>query len=121
MQMLFTSEDKLLASALQPKFSFEDMKEGIQFAHERGKSLCYTQYHPHNADLEELSSYLKQLKTLNIDALILSDPGTLMYVREHMPNVDIHLSTQANTTNYMSALFWYKQGIKRIILAESFQ
>ncbi len=104
--------------AAAKNFSFEDMKEGIQFAHERGKKVYVTlNIIPHNADLEELSSYLKQLKTLNIDALILSDPGTLMYVREHMPNVDTHLSTQANTTNYMSALFWYKQGVKRIILA----
>jgi len=104
--------------AAAKNFSFEDMKRGIQFAHEHGKKVYVTlNIIPHNADIEELPSYLEQLKTLNIDAVILSDPGTLMYVQEHMPDVDIHLSTQANTTNYLSALFWYKQGVKRIILA----
>ncbi|QEK12116.1 U32 family peptidase [Crassaminicella thermophila] len=99
-------------------FSFEDMKKGIDFAHEKGKKVYVTlNIIPHNEDLEELPTYLEQLRKLNVDAIILSDPGTLMYVKELMPDIEIHLSTQANTTNFMSAKFWYKQGVKRIVLA----
>ena len=99
-------------------FSFEDMEKGIQFAHERGKKVYITlNIIPHNEDLQELPAYLQKLSTMNIDALILSDPGTLMYVQEHAPDIEVHLSTQANNTNFMSAVFWHKQGIKRVILA----
>jgi len=99
-------------------FTIEDMKTGIAFAHDLGKKVYVTlNIIPHNNDLVELPNYLEELKDLGIDALILSDPGTLSCVKEHLPEMEIHLSTQANTTNYMSAGFWYKQGIKRIILA----
>ncbi|MCT4565369.1 MAG: U32 family peptidase [Maledivibacter sp.] len=99
-------------------FSFEDMEEGIRYAHERGKRVYVTlNIIPHNEDLKELPGYLEKLSELKVDAVILSDPGTLMYVKEYAPNLEIHLSTQANNTNYMSANFWYKQGIKRIVLA----
>jgi len=99
-------------------FSFEDMEKGVKFAHDRGKRVYVTlNIIPHNDDLQELYDYLKKLKDLDIDAVILSDPGTLMYVKEYAPDLEVHLSTQANNTNYMSANFWYKQGIKRIILA----
>jgi putative protease len=99
-------------------FSVEDMKTGIKFAHERGKKVYITlNIIPHNDDLEELPEYLKCLQELNVDAVILSDPGTFMYVKECAPDMEVHLSTQANNTNYMSAKFWYKQGIKRVILA----
>lgn len=99
-------------------FSFEDMKKGVEFAHERGKKVYVTlNIIPHNEDIKELPEYLEQLSKLDIDAIILSDPGTFMYVKEHMPDMEVHLSTQANNTNYMSANFWYKQGIKRVILA----
>ncbi|MBB6214788.1 putative protease [Anaerosolibacter carboniphilus] len=105
-------------------FSFEDMEEGIKFAHERGKKVYVTlNIIPHNEDLQELPGYLQQLSSLGIDALILSDPGTLMYVKQYAPDLEVHLSTQANNTNFMSARFWYEQGIRRIILARelSFQ
>ena len=99
-------------------FSFEDMEKGIQFAHERGKKVYVTlNIIPHNEDLQELPGYLQKLSAMQIDAVILSDPGTLMYVREYAPELEVHLSTQANNTNYMSARFWHKQGIKRVILA----
>ncbi|QZY57000.1 peptidase U32 family protein [Crassaminicella profunda] len=99
-------------------FSFEDMKKGIEFAHKRGKKVYVTlNIIPHNEDLKELPGYLKELKELNIDAVILSDPGTFMYVKEFAPDMEVHLSTQANNTNYMSAKFWHNQGIKRVILA----
>lgn len=99
-------------------FSFEDMKEGVHFAHERGKKVYVTlNIIPHNEDLDELPDYLKKLSELNVDAVILSDPGTLMYVKEYAPELEVHLSTQANNTNFMSANFWHKQGISRIVVA----
>ena len=99
-------------------FSFEDMEEGIRFAHERGKKVYVTlNIIPHNEDLNELPDYLKKLSELKVDAVILSDPGTLMYVQEYAPELEVHLSTQANNTNYMSANFWHKQGISRIVVA----
>ena len=99
-------------------FTLEDMKAGIAFAHDLGRKVYITlNIIPHNDDLAELPGYLEELKNLGVDALILSDPGTLMYVKEYVPEMEIHLSTQANTTNYMSASFWYKQGVNRIILA----
>ncbi|WZL71472.1 U32 family peptidase [Clostridiaceae bacterium 35-E11] len=99
-------------------FSIEEMAEGIEFAHKRGKKVYVTlNIIPHNEDLQELPDYIKTLSELNIDAVILSDPGTLMYVKELAPQLEVHLSTQANNTNYLSARFWYNQGIKRVILA----
>lgn len=99
-------------------FSFEEIEEGIKFAHDRGKKVYVTlNIIPHNEDLRELPKYLKKLNSMDIDAVILSDPGTFMYVKEYASNLEVHLSTQANNTNFMSANFWYKQGIKRIILA----
>lgn len=99
-------------------FSFEDMKEGIKFAHDRGKKVYVTlNIIPHNEDLTDLPQYLEKLSKIDIDAVILSDPGTFMYVKQYAPNLEVHLSTQANNTNYMSANFWYEQGIRRIILA----
>lgn len=99
-------------------FSFEDMKAGVAFAHERGKKVYLVlNIIPHNRDLHLLEGYLKDLKEINVDAVILSDPGTLLFVKEHLPDMEIHLSTQANNTNFMSARFWYEQGVKRVVLA----
>lgn len=99
-------------------FNFEDIKKGVEFAHSRGKKVYVTlNIIPHNDDLEYLPEYLKELNEVDVDAVILSDPGTLMYVQEYAPNLEVHLSTQANNTNYASAKFWHKQGVSRIILA----
>lgn len=99
-------------------FSLEDMKEGVSFAHERGKKVYITlNIIPHNDDLIHLKDYLGQIKDIGFDALIVSDPGTLMYIQEYAPEMEVHLSTQANNTNYMSAKFWHKQGVSRVILA----
>lgn len=100
-------------------FSFEDMAEGIEFAHSMGKKVFLTlNIIPHNEDMAELESYLDEVGKLNFDALILSDPGTLLIVREKFGDkFEVHLSTQANNTNYMSAKFWHQQGVKRVILA----
>lgn len=104
--------------AASKNFSIEDMKEGIAFAHERGRRVFLTlNIIPHNEDINFLESYINQIKDIGLDAVILSDPGTFMFVKKYAPNLEVHLSTQANNTNYMSANFWHEQGVKRVILA----
>ncbi|SHJ64532.1 peptidase U32 family protein [Tepidibacter formicigenes] len=99
-------------------FTKEQMEEGVKFAHERGKKVYVTvNIIPHNEDFEGLDEYLKTLEEIGIDAVIVSDPGVLSIVKEVIPNMEVHLSTQANNTNYMSAKFWYKQGVNRIVTA----
>ena len=99
-------------------FTLQQLAEGIKFAHDRGKKVYLTlNIIPHNEDLEGLPEYLVKLKELKLDAVIVSDPGILSLVKSVIPEIEIHLSTQANTTNYASVNFWYKQGVNRIILA----
>ncbi|WP_027628064.1 peptidase U32 family protein [Ruminiclostridium cellobioparum] len=99
-------------------FSLEDMREGLEFAHERNCKVYVTvNIIPHNQDLVGLPEYIKQLDELGVDAVIVSDPGIFNIVRSTAPDMEIHISTQANNTNYMSAKFWYDLGAKRIVVA----
>lgn len=99
-------------------FGIEQIKEGVEYAHSKGKKAHLTvNVFAHNEDICQLENYLNQIKEIPIDAFIVSDPGIVMMIREMIPNAEIHLSTQANTTNYKTAEFWYKQGVKRIVLA----
>jgi putative protease len=99
-------------------FTLEQLEEGINFAHERGKRIYITvNIVAHNEDLEGLSEYVSTLQKLNVDAVIVSDPGIIKIIKETSPKMEIHLSTQANTTNYAAVKFWYEQGVSRIILA----
>lgn len=99
-------------------FSKEDLEEGISFAHKRGARVYLTlNIFPHNRDLQRIPFFLEECQELHLDAIILSDPGLISLVQEYLPYVEIHLSTQANTVNWRSALFWQRQGVKRIILA----
>lgn len=98
--------------------TIDEMKEGIAFAHERGKR-CYLTINifAHNEDIEPLTDYLKEIKNLGIDAFIVSDPGIIDLIQEVIEGAEIHLSTQANMTNYRTANFWHKMGVKRLVLA----
>ncbi|MCI8609124.1 MAG: U32 family peptidase [Firmicutes bacterium] len=98
--------------------TLKEMAEGIAFAHDHGVK-CYLTINifAHNEDIEPLDDYLHQVKTLGLDGFIVSDPGIVDMVKEIIPDGEIHLSTQANMTNYRTANFWYKMGIKRIVLA----
>lgn len=99
-------------------FSLEDMREGLDFAHERNCKVYVTvNIIPHNQDLVGLPEYIKQLDELGVDAVIVSDPGIFNIVRSTAPDMEVHISTQANNTNYMSAKFWYDLGAKRIVVA----
>ena len=98
--------------------SIDEMKEGIRFAHERGKR-CYLTINifAHNEDIGPLTDYLEQIKNIGIDAFIVSDPGIVDLIQEIIPDAEIHLSTQANMTNFRTARFWHKMGVKRLVLA----
>ncbi|MBO5057806.1 MAG: U32 family peptidase [Lachnospiraceae bacterium] len=99
-------------------FSKEDMALGIEFAHQHGVRVHVTaNILAHNNDIEEAAGYFRELKEMKPDALIISDPGMFMLAREICPEIDIHISTQANNTNYMTYLFWYRQGAKRVVSA----
>lgn len=99
-------------------FSFEDMAEGIRFAHEYGKKVYVTSnILAHNSDLEDVRIYFRELSAIKPDALIIADPGVYDIALEECPEIERHISTQANNTNYGTALFWYRQKAKRIVTA----
>ena len=99
-------------------FSAEDMKEGIAFAHERGVKVYVTaNILAHNYDLEGARQYFRELKEIKPDALIIADPGMFTLAKEECPDIEIHISTQANNTNYMTYLFWHKMGAARVVSA----
>lgn len=94
------------------------MEEGIQYAHAKNVR-CYLALNifAHNEDIPPLEDYLLKIKRLDIDAFIVSDPGIISLIKEIIPQGEIHISTQANMTNYRTAQFWYQQGVRRIVLA----
>lgn len=99
-------------------FSKDDMREGIAFAHEHGAKVHVTvNILAHNDDLPGVEEYLKELKELNPDALIIADPAIFEMAKEICPDIERHISTQANNTNYGTYLFWWKQGAKRVVSA----
>ena len=99
-------------------FSREDMKEGIQFAHEHNVRVYVTaNILAHNGDLPGVEEYFKELKEIGPDALIISDPGVFMIAKRVCPEIEIHISTQANNTNYGTYRFWHELGAKRVVSA----
>ena len=99
-------------------FSIEDMKAGIDFAHERGRKVYVTaNILAHNRDIAEAEDYFRELSHTGADAVIISDPGLFEISKEINPDMEIHISTQANNTNYRTFLFWYKLGAKRVVSA----
>ena len=99
-------------------FSMEEMAEGIRFAHERGVKVYVTaNILAHNEDLPGVRRYFRELREIGPDALIISDPGVFAIAKEEAPELERHISTQANNTNYGTYLFWYGQGAKRVVSA----
>ena len=97
-------------------FSMEEMAEGIRFAHERGVKVYVTaNILAHNEDLPGVRRYFRELREIGPDALIISDPGVFAIAKEEAPELERHISTQANNTNYGTYLFWYGQGAKRVV------
>lgn len=99
-------------------FSAEEMKQGIAFAHAYGVRVHVTaNILAHNNDLDGAETYFYELKEMKPDALIIADPGMFMLAKKICPEVEIHISTQANNTNYMTYLFWHGLGAKRVVSA----
>lgn len=99
-------------------FSPEEMKEGIEFAHEHGVKVYVTaNILAHNYDLEGARAYFKELKEMKPDGLIIADPGMFTLAKEICPEIDVHISTQANNTNYETYRFWEKLGATRVVSA----
>ncbi len=99
-------------------FSIEDMTEGVIYAHERGKRVFVTaNIFAHNEDLDGIREYFHELKKVNPDAVIISDPAVFTLAKDILPNIEIHISTQSNNTNYGTYNFWYSLGAKRVVSA----
>lgn len=99
-------------------FDLEEMAEGITYAHVRGAKVYVTvNIFAHNRHLEGLPGYLKELARIGADAVLVSDPGVFVLAREAAPNLPIHISTQANTTNWKTVEFWKNMGSERVVLA----
>lgn len=99
-------------------FSKEQMLEGIAYAHEHDVQVYITaNIIAHNDDIEQARTYFEELKEINPDAVIVADPGMFMLAKEVMPDMELHLSTQANNTNYASMNFWHQQGVDRVVVA----
>lgn len=109
---------RLNLRAFSDNFTNEEMAEGIKYCHDRGKKLFVTMnVFPRNHDLKGVEEYIKGLYDLGVDAIIVADPSIVAAAKTAAPNLEIHLSTQANITNWMATKFWYEQGVKRIVLA----
>ncbi|MDD4843745.1 MAG: U32 family peptidase [Anaerotignum sp.] len=105
-------------------FELDTMAEGIKFAHDHGVKVYITaNIFAHNADFEGMAEYFQAVEKIGADALIISDLGVFSVAKEAVPNMEIHVSTQANNTNHRSASMWYQLGAKRVVLARelSFQ
>lgn len=99
-------------------FTIEEMAEAVRYCHAHGVKLYVTaNIFAHNEDIEGIRSYFEQLKPLQIDALIISDPAVFMLAKEILPEVERHISTQANNTNYGTYQFWHDLGAKRVVSA----
>lgn len=99
-------------------FSMEEMKEGIEFAHARGVKVYVTaNILAHNEDLSGVRAYFEELRSIGPDALIIADPAVFMIAKEVCPEIERHISTQANNTNYGTYNFWHDLGAKRVVSA----
>lgn len=99
-------------------FSLDKIKEGVNYAHERDKRVYVTlNIVPHDNDMIGLEDYVKELSDIGVDAVIVADPGMFSIIKKTLPDMEIHISTQASVTNYETIMFWYNLGVRRIVLA----
>jgi len=115
---VYLGGNKLNLRAAADNFTIEELKEGLEYAHSRGKKVHVTlNVIPHNEDLVGIEEYITELYEIGVDAVLIADPGIISIAREVAPELEIHLSTQASNLNYKAALFWHKVGVKRIVAA----
>ena len=115
---VYLAGDRFGLRAGAGNFTLAEMAEGIAYAHRLGKKVYLAvNLLAHAGDVADLPAYLDQALDLGPDACIVADPGIVSLIRANWPRMPIHLSTQANTTNHLSARFWHDVGVKRIVLA----
>lgn len=99
-------------------FTLEEMQEGLSYAHERGRKVYVTvNVFAHNGDIPGIRAYFQSIRHLGVDAVLVSDPGVFLLAQEEMPEMELHISTQANNTNYLTYQFWHNLGAKRVVAA----
>lgn len=104
--------------ARENQFSWESLEEWVKYVHDRGKKIYFTaNIYAHNFKIKPFMEAFKKMESLKPDAYIMSDPGLINMVRKEYPNAEIHLSVQANNTNWAQVKFWQEVGIKRVILS----
>lgn len=97
----------------------KDLNEGIEYVHNKNKKIYVAiEVVPHNRHIKKFEENLAQIGDLGIDAIVITDAGMLTIVKKVIPNIEVHLSDQANITNYMTANFWYNQGVKRVLVSK---
>ena len=104
--------------AFADNFTLEDMREGVEYCHARGKKMYVTvNIFPKNKDFEVAKEYFCQLESIGVDAVLITDAGLISLCKRVAPSLPIHLSTQANTLNKYTVEFWASQGVERVVLA----
>ncbi len=99
-------------------FTLEEVVEGIEYAHLRGKKIYLTlNLFSHNKDIEKLPHFIETIRKVNPDGLIVSDPGVFQFIKENAPELELHISTQANVCSHLTVDFWQKQGAKLVVMA----
>lgn len=99
-------------------FSREELKEAVEFAHNLGKKVYVTvNIFPHNVDVEALPDYLAYLNEIRVDALLVADLGVFTLAKQYAPDIELHISTQANNTNYVTVNAWKDMGATRVVMA----
>ena len=115
---VYIGGDVFSLRAKAKNFTKEEMIEGIAYAHSKNVKVYVTaNIFAHNYDLKEAEEYFKEMANIKPDGLIISDPGMFTLAKTYCPDVERHISTQANNTNYMTFKFWYEQGAKRVVNA----
>jgi putative protease len=115
---VYAGQPRYSLRARNNEFQLEELHTGIQEAHTLGKKLFVaSNLMPHNTKVKTYMADMKPVIAMRPDALIMADPGLIAMVRERWPDVDIHLSVQANTVNYAAVRFWQSLGLKRVILS----
>ena len=104
--------------AAAKNFTNDEIRQGLAFAHERGVKVYVTaNIFAHNRDLKEIEAYFEELARIRPDGVLVSDPGVFNIARRVMGEIELHISTQANNTNYETFNFWYSLGVRRVVCA----
>lgn len=107
-----------LSLRTQSSFSLEELVEGVKFVHEHGKRIYLTlNLFTHNSDIEKLPQFIETIRTVKPDGVIIADPGVFQFVRQHAPELEAHVSTQANVCSWLTVDFWKNQGASLVVLA----